>query len=102
MRQGARHEARTDADGRLVLKLDLPLPEGSLGTLELRVPAHGSDVPFGASLDLPRVDREGLDLGEHGMHAWDIAPSTGPFEDAHLRGGRPTGLTQPQLATESS
>jgi Amt family ammonium transporter len=28
---------------------------------------------------------EGLDLSEHGMHAYDIAPSTGPFEDAHLR-----------------
>jgi hypothetical protein len=29
---------------------------------------------------------EGLDLGEHGMHAYDIAPSSGPFDNAHLRG----------------
>jgi len=28
---------------------------------------------------------EGLDLGEHGMHAYDVAPSSGPFENAHLR-----------------
>ena len=28
---------------------------------------------------------EGLDLGEHGMHAYDIAASSGPFDDAHLR-----------------
>ncbi len=43
---------------------------------------------------------EGLDLGEHGMHAYDIAPSTGPFDDAHLRGGMaPAASTQ--LATES-
>ncbi|HIL01714.1 MAG TPA: ammonium transporter [Myxococcales bacterium] len=28
---------------------------------------------------------EGLDLGEHGMHAYDVAPSSGPFESAHLR-----------------
>ena len=29
---------------------------------------------------------EGLDLCEHGMHAYDVTPATGPFADAHLRG----------------
>jgi Amt family ammonium transporter len=28
---------------------------------------------------------EGLDLSEHGMHAYDVAPSSGPFENTHLR-----------------
>jgi len=44
---------------------------------------------------------EGLDLGEHGMHAYDIAPSTGPFDDAHLRTGSATTMASTQLATES-
>jgi Amt family ammonium transporter len=43
---------------------------------------------------------EGLDLGEHGMHAYDVAPSTGPFEDAHLRGS-PAPVASARLATES-
>jgi len=43
---------------------------------------------------------EGLDLGEHGMHAYDVAPSTGPFEDAHLRGA-PAPVASTRLATES-
>jgi Amt family ammonium transporter len=33
----------------------------------------------------PEEELEGLDLGEHGMHAYDVAQSAGPFEDAHLR-----------------
>jgi len=45
-------------------------------------------------------DVEGLDLGEHGMHAYDVAPSTGPFEDAHLRGS-PVPVASARLATES-
>ncbi len=45
---------------------------------------------------------EGLDLGEHGMHAYDIAPSTGPFDDAHLRGaGSAAAVASTKLATES-
>ena len=44
---------------------------------------------------------EGLDLGEHGMHAYDVAPSTGPFEDAHLR-GEPAGVPAAQLAATES
>jgi Amt family ammonium transporter len=43
---------------------------------------------------------EGLDLGEHGMHAYDVTPSTGPFEDAHLR-GTPAPVASTRLATES-
>jgi len=43
---------------------------------------------------------EGLDLGEHGMHAYDVAPSSGPFDDAHLRGRSPA-LATTRLATES-
>ena len=43
---------------------------------------------------------EGLDLGEHGMHAYDVAPSAGPFDDAHLRGRSPA-LATTRLATES-
>jgi Amt family ammonium transporter len=43
---------------------------------------------------------EGLDLGEHGMHAYDVTPSTGPFDDAHLRHAvAPIPATA--LATES-
>ena len=41
---------------------------------------------------------EGLDLGEHGMHAYDIAPSTGPFDNAHLRAGNAPGAS---LATST-
>jgi hypothetical protein len=29
---------------------------------------------------------EGLDIGEHRKHAWELIPSTVPFDDAHLRG----------------
>jgi Amt family ammonium transporter len=43
---------------------------------------------------------EGLDLGEHGMHAYDISQSKGPFEDAHLRGST-IPVASPRLATES-
>jgi Amt family ammonium transporter len=45
---------------------------------------------------------EGLDLGEHGMHAYEIVPSSGPFDDAHLRGSSSTAVASTQLATESS
>jgi Amt family ammonium transporter len=45
---------------------------------------------------------EGLDLGEHGMHAYDIAPSTGPFDDAHLRGTPSSMASSTQLATEGN
>lgn len=41
---------------------------------------------------------EGLDLGEHGMHAYEISPSTGPFDDAHLRGA-PSTVASTRLAT---
>jgi len=41
---------------------------------------------------------EGLDLGEHGMHAYDIAPSTGPFDNAHLRTASAPGTS---MATSS-
>jgi len=52
----------------------------------------------------PEEELEGLDLSEHGMHAYDVTQSVGPFEDAHLRhppepsGGAPTGdfATDPQ------
>ena len=44
---------------------------------------------------------EGLDLGEHGMHAYDVTPSTGPFDDAHLR-GTPSTAAATQLATEAN
>ena len=44
---------------------------------------------------------EGLDLSEHGMHAYDVTPSTGPFDDAHLRGGMSAPVVTGQLATES-
>ncbi|MDG2050598.1 MAG: ammonium transporter [Myxococcota bacterium] len=44
---------------------------------------------------------EGLDLGEHGMHAYDVAPSTGPFEDAHLRGAS-APMSSATLATTES
>jgi len=44
---------------------------------------------------------EGLDIGEHGMHAWDLIPSSGPFDDAHLRGhGAPMAAPAVELATE--
>jgi len=43
---------------------------------------------------------EGLDLGEHGMHAYDVNPSTGPFDDAHLR-GHAAPVPSTALATES-
>jgi Amt family ammonium transporter len=44
---------------------------------------------------------EGLDLSEHGMHAYDVTPSTGPFDDAHLR-GTPSAAATTQLATEAN
>ena len=45
---------------------------------------------------------EGLDLGEHGMHAYDIAPSSGPFDDAHLRHpARSVGAPSGALATDT-
>ena len=44
---------------------------------------------------------EGLDLGEHGMHAYDLDPSTGPFDDAHLRGA-PGAVASTKLATEAN
>ena len=37
---------------------------------------------------------EGLDLAEHGMHAYDLHGSVGPFDDAHLRGGAVAGGVQ--------
>jgi hypothetical protein len=40
---------------------------------------------------------EGLDLGEHGMHAYDVAPSSGPFENAHLR--NPGAMAATSVAT---
>jgi len=46
---------------------------------------------------------EGLDVGEHGMHAYELTPSSGPFDDAHLRhpmGGAIT--TGTALAAENS
>ena len=51
-----------------------------------------------------RVDEEeeieGLDLAEHGMHAYDLHPSTGPFDDhSHARGG--ASLASSTLATEN-
>jgi len=45
---------------------------------------------------------EGLDLGEHGMHAYDVTPSTGPFEDAHLRGSSIAGVAHARLAATES
>jgi Amt family ammonium transporter len=44
---------------------------------------------------------EGLDLSEHGMHAYDVTPSTGPFDDAHLRSSAAVSAARTQLATES-
>jgi Amt family ammonium transporter len=43
---------------------------------------------------------EGLDISEHGMHAWDLLPSSGPFDDAHLRGHGAPGAPATELATE--
>ena len=44
---------------------------------------------------------EGLDLGEHGMHAYDIAPSTGPFESPASSSAGTTMATSTVAATES-
>jgi len=50
----------------------------------------------------PEEELEGLDLSEHGMHAYDVSQSSGPFEDAHLR--RPSdpsgGAPAANLATD--
>jgi len=43
---------------------------------------------------------EGLDIGEHGMHAWDLLPSSGPFDDTHLRGHGAPVAPATELATE--
>jgi Amt family ammonium transporter len=45
---------------------------------------------------------EGLDIGEHGMHAWDLLPSSGPFDDAHLRGHGAPLAPSTELATEKA
>ena len=44
---------------------------------------------------------EGLDQGEHGMHAYDIAASSGPFDETLGLGGSPAALSSTRLAAET-
>jgi len=45
---------------------------------------------------------EGLDIGEHGMHAYELTPSSGPFEDAHLRRPASGAIASTELAAENN
>jgi Amt family ammonium transporter len=84
--------------GTLAVGIFSTNPEHSFGTQLLGVGAYGlftvvcAGLLFGiikATVGLrvsEEEELEGLDLAEHGMHAYDVAPSSGPFEDAHLRG----------------
>jgi len=45
---------------------------------------------------------EGLDLGEHGMHAYELTASSGPFEGAHLRNSPGSAVASTALAAEKS
>ena len=99
--------------GTLAVGIFSTNPDHSFGTQIIGVLAYGAftvicaGVLFGilkATLGL-RVSEdeeiEGLDLGEHGMHAYDVAPSTGPFDDAHLRGASAPVSAATLAATES-
>ena len=84
--------------GTLAVGIFSTNPEHSFGIQLLGVAAYGvftaacAAMLFGvikATMGLrvsEEEELEGLDLGEHGMHAYDVAASTGPFDDAHLRG----------------
>ena len=83
--------------GTLAVGLFSTNPEHTLGIQFIGVAAYGlftvtcAGILFAvikATLGLrvsEEEELEGLDLGEHGMHAYDVAPSTGPFENLHLR-----------------
>jgi Amt family ammonium transporter len=84
--------------GTLAVGIFSTNPEHSFGIQLLGVGAYGlftvvcAGLLFGiikATVGLrvsAEEELEGLDLAEHGMHAYDVAPSSGPFDDAHLRG----------------
>ena len=44
---------------------------------------------------------EGLDLGEHGMHAYDVTLSSGSFEESIITGGNGRVMASAKLATEN-
>jgi len=92
--------------GTLAVGLFSTNPEHTFGIQLVGVLAYGgftvacAAIIFGvikATMGL-RVEAseelEGLDLAEHGMHAYDLQASVGPFDDAHLRGGAVAGGVQ--------
>lgn len=50
----------------------------------------------------PEEELEGLDLGEHGMHAYDLSGSPGFMEEGTSGGFAEAGLTSSKLATNES
>ena len=98
--------------GTLAVGLFSSNPDHSLMTQAIGVLAYGAFTVvcaaalFGAikaTMGLrvsEEEELEGLDIGEHGMHAYDVTPSVGPFEDAHLRGAS-VAVATTRLATES-
>jgi Amt family ammonium transporter len=50
----------------------------------------------------PEEELEGLDLGEHGMHAYDLSGSPGFMEEGTTRGFAAAGLASSKLATSES
>jgi Amt family ammonium transporter len=98
--------------GTLAVGLFSTNPEHTFGIQLVGVLAYGlftvvcAGILFGlikATMGLrvsEEEELEGLDLGEHGMHAYEIAASSGPFDDAHLRGGA-APVASRALATES-
>ena len=84
--------------GTLAVGIFSTNPEHTLGIQLLGIGAYGLFTVLCASILFAVIkmtmglrvseeeEVEGLDLGEHGMHAYDIAPSSGPFDNAHLRG----------------
>jgi len=100
--------------GTLAVGIFSTNPEHSFVTQLVGVAAYGVFTAVSAAIIFGAIkaaiglrvseeeELEGLDLGEHGMHAYDVTQSTGPFDDAHLRG--PLGgatVASTQLATES-
>ena len=84
--------------GTLAVGIFSTNPEHTLGIQLLGIGAYGLFTVLCATILFAVIkmtmglrvseeeEVEGLDLGEHGMHAYDIAPSSGPFDNAHLRG----------------
>jgi ammonium transporter, Amt family len=99
--------------GTLAVGLFSSNPEHSLGIQALGVVSYAAftaicaAVIFGvlnATVGLrvsPEEELEGLDIGEHGMHAYDVTLSSGTYEDSIITGSKGSVMASTKLATES-